>query len=80
MKKNEYVNNPSKMNNLIEKIDKLKQKRAPIIPLIKHSRSSLQSKYSLSSRKNTLRNNLLYNQSNENTVQNNQIDIHTQTL
>ncbi len=80
MKKNEYTNNPSKMNNLIEKIDKLKQKRAPIIPLIKHSRSSLQSKNSLSSRKNTLRNNLLYNQSNENSVQNNQIDIHTQAL
>ncbi len=80
MKKNSYDDHSSKMNYLIEKIDKLKQNRTPIIPSIKHSKSLFQSKNSFSSRKNPLKNNLIYNQSNENLFQNNQIDIHTQAL
>ena len=78
MKKNLYEDNSSKMNYLIQKIDKLKQNRNSKIQ-IKHSKSS-QSKSSISSRKNTLKNNFLHIPSNDNLIQNNQIDIHTQTL
>ena len=78
MKKNLYEDNSSKMNYLIQKIDKLKQNRNSKI-LIKHSKSS-QRKSSISSRKNTLKNNFLHIPSNDNLIQNNQIDIHSKAL
>ena len=78
MKKNLYEDNSSKMNYLIQKIDKLKQNRNSKIQ-IKHSKSS-QRKSSISSRKNTLKNNFLHIPSNDNLIQNNQIDIHSKAL